>query len=51
MKTDDADDIYDGSTDDDLAEEPENEKRETVAPPSPKETSSSDRDTEDELRR
>ena len=51
VKTDDPSDIYGGSTDDEMAEERENVKEVNVVPPSPKETSSSDRDTEDELRR
>lgn len=51
-KTDNADDIYGGSTDDESPEVNPGEKKETVAPLSPKETSSSsDRDTEDELKR
>lgn len=51
MKTGDADDIYGGSTDDESRDVQENEKRENVAPPTPQESSSSDRDTEDELKR
>lgn len=48
----DEDDIYGGSTDDDLPEESGTVKKsEHIAPPSPQDTSPSDPDTEDELRR
>lgn len=51
-KTDDEDDIYGGSTDDESGEPNQNDKTEKVSSPlTPKETSSSDRDTEDELKR
>lgn len=51
-KTDNEDDIYGGSTDDEPGEPNQNDKTEKVSSPlTPKETSSSDRDTEDELKR
>ena len=51
-KTDNEDDIYGGSTDDESGEPNQNDKTEKVSSPlTPKETSSSDRDTEDELKR
>ena len=51
-KTDNEDDIYGGSTDDESGKPNRNDKPETLSPPlTPKETSSSDRDTEDELKR
>lgn len=51
-KTDNEDDIYGGSTDDESREPNQNDKTEKVSSPlTPKETSSSDRDTEDELKR
>ena len=51
-KTDNEDDIYGGSTDDEPGEPNQNEKTGRVSSPlTPKETSSSDRDTEDELKR
>ena len=46
------DDIYGGSTDDESPQPEKSGKNETAPSPlSPKETSSSDHDTEDELRR
>lgn len=51
-KTDNEDDIYGGSTDDESGKPNRNDKPEKLSPPlTPKETSSSDRDTEDELKR
>ncbi|XP_078381815.1 DNA repair protein XRCC1-like [Oculina patagonica] len=51
-KIDDDDDIYGGSTDDEAGEPNQSNKTKKVSSPlSPKETSSSDRDTEDELKR
>ena len=51
-KANDADDIYGGSTDDDSAELNQSKEIEHVAPPTSKEaSSSSDLDTEDELKR
>ena len=51
-KTDNEDNIYGGSTDDESPEPNQNDKTEKVSSPlTPNETSSSDRDTEDELKR
>ena len=58
-KTDNEDDIYGGSTDDESGEPNQNDKirgahdktKKVSSPLTPKETSSSDRDTEDELER
>ena len=50
-KTNDEDDIYGGSTDDESVEPNQNKVQKVSSPLSPKETSSSDRDTEDELKR
>ena len=51
-KPDDEVEIYGGSTDDEPGEPNQNNKTEKVSSPlSPNETSSSDRDTEDELKR
>jgi len=51
-KTDNEDDIYGGSTDDESGEPNQNYKTKKASSPlTPKESSSSDRDTEDELKR
>ena len=51
-KIDEEDGIYGGSTDDESSQLEQSSKKEKVPSPlSPKDTSSSDRDTEDELRR